>query len=190
MTSQKGEKKGLPLTYPVGPPPRQLREGCTGSVRPPSGTTGLELRRYYDRLAVHLCGRCGKVQIPRGIVVCPTCRQKDEDRRHRGGQEIDKERRRKLRASRVRYGRCANCAKPSPRGFKICPGCRSRQRAYYETVTKPTQARFRTLVTVCRMCRRVPEKTKTCNSCKAMALAYYYRRGKALRQNRLQPVRN
>ena len=146
-----------------------------------------EKKRYYDRLAKGFCGRCGKVKVEPGIMVCATCRTKDAARRVRDGREPHNEQRRRRRRTRARTGACSACGEPNGSEFLTCTTCRAKSQAYYAKVIRPLRQRAKArpfqLCSGCRNTRPTPGM-KTCEACREKAKTYYHDRGKALRQNK------
>lgn len=144
-----------------------------------------ERRRYWDRLAAGFCGRCGKVRVPVGVMVCPTCRARDEEHRLVHGRDRDNDRRRQVRKMRAGRGLCPNCAEPSSPGLKLCDRCREKGRTYYHTVTAPVRARIGPTGLCSARCGSDPDPGyRTCTRCRARSKDYYYARGRELRRQR------
>ncbi len=139
-----------------------------------------ERKRYNDRRARGLCGRCGKVKLRPGIAVCTECRGKDERYRLANGMATQNARRRRARAARAQHGFCPNgCGNRSSPGFKLCESCLIRNRTYYHQEIKPVH---HLTPGICSGCGNSSSPGyRTCQRCRDVAKTYYWEKGKARR---------
>ena len=128
-------------------PPAQGRTRCETCARKRrKADIERHRRRTADRVARGLCPRCGKAEPVPGLTLCETCvekrnragRARDARLRAEGtprrdparAKEYERERSRRLYASRVAAGTCTKCGKaPAREGRTTCEPCAERHLA-------------------------------------------------------------
>lgn len=121
-------------------------------------------KRYAERKAAGLCGRCGYDPVEEGFAYCTSCLRKQRHRQIIAFEKMAAEKERidsVLAEQRIDAGLCRNCGSSEVREAGLCRGCRSIE------LVRGGMKRYaaRKLMGLCQCCNALAEQVAWCRSC-------------------------